>query len=122
MESCSEALPGLLNFTSNAVEIPCALSNNNVITKVQPKVWWSCLEKASVVDSSLCNIAGKVLYMPSSSASLERFFSNFGTIQTNLRKRLGIQKAAKLVVCYRILRSPQELDWGNVTACVQMIM
>ncbi|KAH3734891.1 hypothetical protein DPMN_041342 [Dreissena polymorpha] len=53
----------------------------------------------------------KFLPMPSSSASRERIFSNFGTIQTKLRNRLGIQKAAKLVVCYWFLRGDQDITW-----------
>ena len=38
-------------------------------------------------------------------------FSNFGAIQTKLRNRLGLEKAAKLVSCYRELRGGAELYW-----------
>jgi len=37
--------------------------------------------------------------------------SNFGAIQTKLRNRLGLEKVAKLVSCYRELRGGAELDW-----------
>jgi len=38
-------------------------------------------------------------------------FSNFDVIQTKLHNRLGLEKAAKLVSCYRELRGCAELDW-----------
>jgi hypothetical protein len=38
-----------------------------------------------------------LLEMPSSSAAIERIFSNFGMIQSKLRNRLGLVKAGKLV-------------------------
>ena len=37
--------------------------------------------------------------MPPSSASIERTFSNFITIQTKLRNRLGQKTTEKLVFC-----------------------
>ena len=48
---------------------------------------------------------------PASSAALERIFSSLGIIQTRLRNRLGIDKAQKLVFCYRMLRGTQELEY-----------
>ena len=39
-------------------------------------------------------------------------FSIYGPIQTELRNRLGLEKAAKLVSCYRELcGGDDELDW-----------
>ena len=38
-----------------------------------------------------------LLEIPSSSAAIERIFSNFGMIQSKLRNRLGLVKAGKLV-------------------------
>ena len=69
------------------------------------------VKRSSTVNNDLCQVAVKLLKMPSSSASIERVFSNFGLIQTKLRNRLGLQKAAKLVFCYRYLRGKSEIDW-----------
>jgi hypothetical protein len=49
--------------------------------------------------------------MPSSSAAIERIFSNFGMILSKLRNRLGLVQAGKLVFCYRMLRGKDEIDW-----------
>ena len=49
--------------------------------------------------------------MPSCSAAIERIFSNFGMIQSKLRNRLDLDKAGKLVFCYRMLRGKDEIDW-----------
>ena len=66
---------------------------------------------SKMVNASLCDLAILLLCLPSSSASIERIFSNFGAIQTKLRNRLGLEKAAKLVTCYRSLRDNTEIDW-----------
>jgi hypothetical protein len=52
-----------------------------------------------------------LLEMPSSSATIERIFSNFGMIRSKLRNRLGLVKAGKLVFCYRMLRGKDAIDW-----------
>ena len=46
--------------------------------------------------------------MPSCSVAIERIFSNFGMIQSELRNRLGLVEAGKLVFCYIMLRGK---DW-----------
>ena len=60
---------------------------------------------------ALTNTAKQLLILPSSSAAIERVFSNFGLVQTKLRNQLGLEKASKLVSCYRELRGRMELDW-----------
>ena len=52
----------------------------------------------------LADIVVHLLSCPASSASVERVFSSFGIVHTKLRKRLGVERAAKLVYCYRMLR------------------
>ena len=59
----------------------------------------------------LCQLVQKLLEMPSSSAAIDRIFSNFGMIQSKLRNRLGLAKEGKLVFCYRMLRGKDEIDW-----------
>ena len=82
-----------------------------IISKIKPVVWWLCIERSETVDKTLCQLAQKLLEMPSSSAAIERIFSNFGMIQSKLRNRLGLVKAGKLVFCYRMLRGKDEIDW-----------
>jgi hypothetical protein len=82
-----------------------------IISKIKPVVWWLCIERSETVDKTLCQLAQKLLEMPSSSAAIERIFSNFSMIQSKLRNRLGLVKAGKLVFCYRMLRGKGEIDW-----------
>jgi hypothetical protein len=74
-------------------------------------LWWLCIERSETVDKALCQLAQKLLEMPSSSAAIERIFSNFGMILSKLRNRLGLVQAGKLVFCYRMLRGKDEIDW-----------
>ncbi len=97
-------------MTGNS-KIPKALQNEKVITETSATVWWLAVERSQVLCKDLCDIAKKLLVMPASSGGIERVFSNFGLIQTKLRNRLGVEKAAKLVMCYRMLRDREVLDW-----------
>ena len=82
------------------------------IEKLEPSVWWTSIKKTCKnVNAELYDLAITLLHLPSSSASIEGIFSNFGVIQTKLRNRLGTQKAAKVVTCYRKLRGEIDLDW-----------
>lgn len=80
---------------------------------MEPGRWWTAVGNQAGVDipKSLVQIAIRLHNMPSSSASIERIFSNFGHIQSKLRNRLGVQKCAKLVLCFRMLRGKMELDY-----------
>ena len=82
------------------------------LDKVEPCVWWLCIKKTyKDVTPELCDLALLLLHLPSSSASVERIFSNFSFIQSKLRNRLGLEKASKLVACYRELVGSDEYDW-----------
>ena len=71
------------------------------------------MERQDTIHRDLCTLALKLLSVPASSAAVERFFfsSNFGMIQSKLRNRRGISKAAKLVYCYRMLQGSEEIEW-----------
>ena len=66
------------------------------------------------VSPPLISTALKLLHLPSSSAAIERVFSNFGLVQSKWRNHFSLEKAAKHVTCYRQLRRNAELNWiGN---------
>ena len=48
-------------------------------------------------------VAERFLTAVASSAGVERIFSTFGYIHSNITNKLGIEKAAKLVFIYRML-------------------
>ena len=62
-----------------------------------------CVYHADVVDTSLCQLARKLLVMSASSAAIGHIFSSFGLILSKLRNQLGIQKCVKYVSCYGML-------------------
>ena len=67
-------------------------------------VWWVGVGYADGVDTSLCQLARKLLVMAARSATIVHIFSSFGLIQSKLRNQLGIQKCVKLVSCYGMPR------------------
>lgn len=110
-ETKPELVPELLNYMSETLPIPKVLQQESSINNTKPAVWWSCVERSGVITKDFSQLARKLMVLPASSAAIERVFSNFGIIQTKLRNRLGVEKAAKLVLCYCFLRGSEEIDW-----------
>lgn len=44
-----------------------------------------------------------ILTAKATTANVERIFSSFGVVQSKLRNRLGLEKAAKLVFLFKML-------------------
>ena len=74
-------------------------------------IWWQAVGRNCILPEGFGDLVVTLHMATSSSASLERIFSSFGLVLTKLRNKLGLQRAQKLVYCYRMLRGPQELDY-----------
>ena len=53
-------------------------------------------------------LAIRILSLPPSSAGLERVFSSLGFVHSDVRNRLGHEKATKLAFVMRALRSKEK--------------
>ena len=105
-------LPVMCSFQAESSPFPKSMFAEQCLQNVTPVVWWQCVKKTTSGEfHELCDYACSLLKLPASSSSIERVFSCFGLVQTKLRNRLGIEKASKLVTCYRHLRGTHELDW-----------
>jgi len=111
LEINPEMIGELLQIITNSDKIPMSLKHETTVASTEPNVWWLSVQRSGAIPEDLCTLALKLLAMPASSGGLERVFSNFGMIQTKLRNRLGVEKATKLVFCYRMLKSAGEIDW-----------
>ena len=96
-----ETLGTLVKFRADCEPFKPYMFNNNIIENVTPSCWWRSLD--GIVEKYFADVAEKLLTAVASSAGVERIFSTFGYIHSNIRNRLGIEKAAKLVFIYRIL-------------------
>ena len=76
--------------------------------------WWQAVGRNCILPDGYVDLVITLHMATSSSAALERIFSSFGLVLTKLRNKLGLQKAQKLVYCYRMLRGPQELDYWKI--------
>jgi hypothetical protein len=81
--------------------------------KQHPTNWYACVKAETGIDdlSEFCDTALRFLKMPASAACIERVFSNYSLVQNKIRNRLGGERAAKLVACYRALRGVEPVDW-----------
>ena len=79
--------------------------------QVSLTVWWKSLT-GSKVSENFIELAIRLVSAPASSPSIERIFSTFAHVHNKVRNRLSVEKAQKLVYCYRILRgnSTDDID------------
>ena len=74
-----------------------------------PTSWWNLLQtsKNPNLNQKFVSFAYRLMSAFASSASIERFFSTFGYVQSKIRNRLSLQRTAKLVFCNRYLRGKE---------------
>ena len=79
--------------------------------QVSSTVWWKSLT-GSKVSENFIELAIRLVSAPASIASIERIFSTFAHVHNKVPNRLSVEKAQKLVYCYRILRgnSTDDID------------
>ena len=67
--------------------------------RTRPNIWWRSLlvSKNVKLNRNFVKFAFRLMSAPATSASLERIFSTFGYVQSKVRNRLKLDKAAKLV-------------------------
>ena len=58
----------------------------------------------SKVFEDFIKLAIRLIFAFASSASIKRVFSTFAQVHNKVRNRLSVEKAQKLVYCYKILR------------------
>lgn len=108
-----ELLPSVIRFSGQDELYPCSFFSPQVVAKLDAVTWWKNLKRVSK-HNDIQELADVVIHLhscPASSASVERVFSSFGIVHNKLRNRLGVERAAKLVFCYRMLRGSVSDDY-----------
>ena len=83
-------------FTAGSDPFPASLLSAACVEQMSPVLWWTSVSNCKCkVSPHLMSTALKLLHLPSSSAAIERVFSNNGLVQSKLRNQLGMKKAAK---------------------------
>lgn len=92
----------VFNFVENT-EIFAKLNKKNITS---PHVYWFMAEK---VHPNLSKLAQRLLKIPASSAGIERLFSNWSFIHSDLRNCLSAERSQKLIEIYYSLKMKYEL-------------
>jgi hypothetical protein len=109
MEFISEkhpaALPDVLKFKARASPFNHFMFSPNVLNDatLSPLVWWLSLEKQ--LNQQTTQLVRCLFTAVASSAGVERVFSTFGFVHSDVRNRLGTEKAAKLTFMFKVLNS-----------------
>ena len=97
-----EFMPGYYAFKlKDANCFRTYLFNDSVKSTTSATNWWKIIEmkesKSSKLPANFARFLRHLHTCPASSGSIERFFSSFSMIWSNIRNRLGIEKAEMLV-------------------------
>ncbi|KAJ8257170.1 hypothetical protein GJAV_G00182630 [Gymnothorax javanicus] len=103
----AEFLGATIAFQTQSPPYPSYMFKAN---NLHPATWWLGMKRFNLPEG-FAAFALALQTATCSSASIERVFSTFSLVHSKLRNRLGPQKAAKLVFCYRMLRGQAELDY-----------
>ena len=102
-KTCPDLHPILINYRAKAEPFKEYLFSPSVVDSVTPLSWWKALQDR--VGDKVMNTVAQTLGASASSAGVERIFSTFGCIHSNIRNRLGTEKAGKLVFIYKLLNA-----------------
>jgi hypothetical protein len=103
-------LPTAIAFQAKAELFPPSFFTASA-TAMKAATWWKGIAASVTLPAGFAELMMQLHSATASSSSIERVFSSFGLIHTKLRNRLGIEKAQKLVFCYRMLRGAKELEY-----------
>ena len=72
---------------------------------LNPAQWWELMgtRMKEKLPTGLSKLAQDLMMLPASTSSMERCFSTMGSIMTETRNRIGVEKASRLCTIYRHL-------------------
>ena len=101
------ALPFIVNLRARGHPFQSYMFTDAVTNHVTALTWWK--SQSSLLNNDVIDMAEQLFTTVASSAGVERVFSTFGLVHSNIRNGLGIEKAAKLVFVFKLLN---KLDSG----------
>lgn len=103
-------LPYVIALQNKSAPFPETYLSDLVLTTTPATTWWSSFKKCAI-DENFTSLACSLMAMPASSAGIERIFSNFSFVHNKLRNCLGLETASKLVFCYKLLQSTNNVKF-----------
>lgn len=102
-EKYSSFLPLLIKYQAKADPFYNFLFDDDVVNQVSPLEWWKTHCTSPDTETVVAKVTKQLLTASASTSSLERIFSTYSLIQSNLRNRLGNEKASKLLFLFKSL-------------------
>lgn len=81
-----------------------------ILTYVTCVEWWRSQSEGTYSRNNVLTIVVQFVTVITPSASVEKFFSTSGSVQSKLRNRLGAQKTANLIFLYKLFYSGADSD------------
>lgn len=94
-----EAMPFVVKYRAMTDPFHKFLFEDHVVNNVGPLEWWMSLKNQ--INGQTMDLVTQLHTAVASSAGIERLFSTFGFIHSDVRNRLGTEKAAKLVTVFK---------------------
>lgn len=96
----SGLLPLVIKFNARPQPFKTVMFSEEITKNVSGVQWWQSQADDPEIGKQL-PVLKQFLCAVASSASVERVFSTFGLVHSDLRNRLGVEKAGKLVSLFK---------------------
>lgn len=96
-------VPDILKFKGRSHPFKPFMFTEEVLRTLSALTWWKSVEDDIHQDTK--TLVRTLFTAIASSAGIERVFSSFGFVHSDVRNRLGTEKAAKLTFMYKVLNS-----------------
>ena len=94
-------VPDLVNYKAKASPFQSFMFQLNILENVKPLDWWK--SQADRLNQETLSVVYQLLTATASPAGVERVFSSFSLVHSNLCNRLRIEKAGKLVFLFKLM-------------------
>lgn len=96
----------VIKLNARSAPFQQVMFSDEVIKNVNGLQWWTSQKHEPEIAQQL-PIVKQFLSATASSASVERVFSSFGLVHSDIRNRLGIEKGGKLVFLFKLYNENQ---------------
>lgn len=100
----SNYIPLVIKFDLKELPFPKTYFSPRVIESLTASKWWESISSVSDISKTFCDFISHLQVCCASSAAIERTFSNFSFIHSDIRNKLSVDTSAKLLFCYAMLK------------------
>lgn len=99
----ADIVPEVIKYQAFTSPFRPFLFEETSLQNVTPMTWWRALYNSKSISVQIMSVAAQLYSTVASTTGIENIFSDFGFVYSDVRNRLGVEKATRLVSIYQEL-------------------